>query len=104
MTVVHYAEYLCRVPDKQYVKYEVPLLHNGKKEWRRVAQMSRDGFVRAVQGANEDYIETVVRAYLATGRQRTGSVGEAPAHLFDAGDLVGFAVSFFERDYGGNRL
>ena len=103
VTVIHYAEYLCAVPDKLYVNYEVPLLRNGKKEWRRVAQMNRDGFVRAVQGAEEDYIETVVRAYLATGRLHKSRVGEASTYLFDAKDLVDFAVSFFDRNYGSNR-
>ncbi len=103
VTVIHYAEYLCAVPDKQCINYEVPLLRNGKKEWHRVAQMNRDGFVRAVQGAEEDYIETVVRAYLATGRQHNGRVGETSVYLFDARDLVDFAVSFFDRNYGSNR-
>ncbi len=103
LTVIHYAEYLCAVPDKQYINYEVPLLRNGKKEWRRVAQMNRDGFVRAAQGAKEDYIETVVRAYLATGQQHKSRVGEASAYLFDARYLVDFAVSFFDRNYGSSR-
>ena len=103
VTVVHYAEYLCEVPDKQYVNYEVPLLRNGNKVWRRVEQMNRDGFIRPVQNFDEDYIAQVVRAYLAAERHRTGRVGEALAYLFDAADLVDFAISFFERNYAGGR-
>ncbi len=100
VTLVHYAEYLCQVPNKQYVAYEVPLLRNGKKVWRRVEQMNRDGFTQSVQHADEDYVERVVRAYLAIGRHRAGRVGEASAHLIESGDLVDFAVAFFERNYG----
>lgn len=103
VTVIHYAEYLCEVPDKQYVNYEVPLLRNGNRVWCRVEQMNRDGFIRPLQNVDEDYIAQVVRAYLAAERHHTGRVGEALAYLFDAADLVDFAVSFFERNHAGGR-
>ncbi len=100
VTAVHYAEYLCDVPDKQFVCYEVPLLQDGRKVWQRAEQMNRDGFVRAVQGTDHDYIEAVARAYAATGRAGSGEVAVARCHLFDAADFVAFAVADFERLYG----
>ncbi len=102
-TVVHLAEYRCAVPDKLTVAYEVPLLRDGDKRWCRVEQMERDGFVPSVRGADEDHIERVVRAYLNATHHQAGRVGEAPACLLDAADLVDFAVADFERHYGGDR-
>ncbi len=100
VSAVHYAEYLCDVPDKQFVTYEVPLLREGRKVWCPVSQMNRDGFLRAAQGRPVDYIEEVTRGYLETRRHREGQIAEAQAYLFAAADYVDFAVGFLKRNFG----
>jgi len=99
-TILHYAEYLCEVPSKRHVHYEVPILENGTKVWKRVTQMNRDAFVPDAQGLDPDYLEQVTRAYIATGRHLEGLVGSAQSHLFDMTDLVPFAIRYFESEYG----
>ena len=98
-TILHYAEYLCQVPAKRYVHYEVPTLENGRKVWRHVTQMNRDAFVAQAEGLDPDYLEQVIRAYINAGRHTEGQVGSANAYLFEMTDLVPFAVHFFEERF-----
>ena len=99
-TILHYAEYLAQVSDKRYVRYEVPILENRCKVWRRVTQMNRDAFVPGAEGLEPDYLEQVIRGYCATRKHREGQVGAARAYLFDMADLVPFAVRYFEDHFG----
>lgn len=102
VSVVHYAEYLCNVPNKQFVTYEVPLLNTRQKAWCPVTQMDRDGFVPAARSASEDYVEQVTGAYIESCPHHSGRVGQANAYLFEAADYVDFAVAFLERRFGSN--
>lgn len=99
-TILHYAEYLCEVPSKQFVHYEVPILENGIKVWRHVTQMNRDAFVPGAEGLDPDYLEQVIRAYIEAGRHAEGLVGSAQSYLFEMTDLVPFAIRHFEQRYG----
>jgi aminoglycoside 3-N-acetyltransferase/aminoglycoside 3-N-acetyltransferase-2 len=99
-TILHYAEYLARVPEKRYVRYEVPILEHGRKVWHQVTQMNRDAFVAAAESLDPDYLEQVIRAYLGTGRHSEGKVGAAQAYLFEMADLVPFAVRYLENRFG----
>jgi aminoglycoside N3'-acetyltransferase len=98
-TILHFAEYLADVPGKRFVRYEVPLLENGQKVWRKVIQMNRDAFVPGAEGLDPDYLEQVIRAYLDTGRHLEGRVGATQAYLFEMTDLVPFAKRHFEDCY-----
>jgi aminoglycoside 3-N-acetyltransferase len=47
----------------------------------------------------EDYIEHIARSALAADAGRSGQLGEATAHLFDARRLVEHAVGWIERNF-----
>ena len=47
-----------------------------------------------VDHPGEDYFATILQAYLATGRARTGRVGGATSELLDAADLVAFGQAW----------
>lgn len=100
VTAVHYAEYLADIPGKRSVTYEVPVLEDGRKTWKPVVQMRRDGFVDAVENAVYDHVGRTVEAYVAARGLTPRKVGDAETWAFDAGDVVNFAVSEFERLYG----
>jgi aminoglycoside 3-N-acetyltransferase len=53
-----------------------------------------------VEGMPEGYFGDVTRAFLKTGRARTGPVGGAQASLIPAAALVEFAVACMERELG----
>ena len=99
VSAIHYAEYHCDVPDKQFVAYEVPLLREGRKLWCPVSQMNREGFLLSVQGRPVDYIEEVTGAYLQSQPHKEGRVAEAQAYLFKAADYVNFAVGYLKREF-----
>lgn len=97
ITLLHYAEFLADVPDKRVVNYRMPVLQNGKRVWVDLEEYDTDGHIVDWQG--EDYFAIIGREYLSSGRGGSGKVGEAKSYLFDAKDLVDFAVPWMERTF-----
>jgi len=101
VSLVHHAEAVAQVPDKRRVTYRYPVLEGGQRVWRSFSDIdTSDGalpYERVI--GEEDYIEHVARSALAVGSGRSGPVGEATAHLFDARALVGHAVGWIERNF-----
>ncbi|MDQ8703659.1 aminoglycoside 3-N-acetyltransferase [Streptomyces sp. LHD-70] len=103
MTLLHHAEALADAPGKRYVTYEQPVLAEGHRVWRRFLDIDSEhgafdyaGVVREGQ----DPFETITRALLAAGHGRSGPVGAAESHLFEAEQVVAFAVDWIERKLG----
>jgi aminoglycoside 3-N-acetyltransferase len=94
MTLLHHAEHLADIPGKHIRRYETPVLVDGVKTWRWVEEFDTSDPV--VDGLPGDYFATIVTDYLATGRGRTGTVGEAESLLVEAADVVAFAVNWLE--------
>ncbi|WP_439519760.1 aminoglycoside 3-N-acetyltransferase [Hydrogenophaga sp.] len=98
ITVLHYAEAIADLPGKRRVSYEQPVLdEHGRKVWRRADELDSNGILDcfAEEGAM-DAVETIARAYAAEGRHRTGRVGQAQCHLFDAQDIVSYGKAWLE--------
>jgi aminoglycoside N3'-acetyltransferase len=98
VTVLHYAEAIADIPDKRRVSYEQPVLdEHGRKVWRYADEWDSNGILDcfAEEGAM-DAVETIARAYASEGRHRTGRVGRADCHLFDAQDIVAFGKGWLE--------
>lgn len=100
LSLLHYAEYLARVPDKRIVRYSTPVLSQGRREWIEVEELdSGDGIVDW-PGPDGDYFRAIMEEFLARGRRRQGPVGAAQSYLFDAAELVDFATIWMEREFG----
>ena len=100
VTVLHYAETIAEIPDKRIVRYRMPILREGKRVWVEIEDIDTgEGIVEG--HSNEEYFAEIVREYLASGKGRWGTVGAAPSYLFDAAELVRFAVRWLERSFGG---
>jgi len=97
ITLLHYAENEADVPNKQIVRYKMPILQNGQRVWVDVEEFDTCGNI--LPNA-EEYFEVIPREYLSSGKGRTGKVGAAQSYLFDAADFVRFAVEWLERKYG----
>lgn len=94
VTLLHYAEFLCDMPDKRRVTRHRHIAAPDGPVVRTVNCLDdSDGIVA---GANdlEDYFITITRAALAAGLATVGRVGAATAELFDAGQLVDFAADW----------
>lgn len=93
VTVLHFAEYLVPLEGKRRVRRHCLVRdRDGRPEVRAVECLDdSDGIV---DHPGEDYFAQILRAYLATGRARTGRVGHAPTEVIDAADIVAFGVEW----------
>ena len=98
ITLLHYAEHLAKVPDKRVVRYRMPVLRDGQRVWVELEEFDTSKGI--VDWRGEDYFATIGREFLSAGRGRSGLVGAARSHLFDAQELVDFGVRWMERTFG----
>ncbi|MEV7615461.1 aminoglycoside N-acetyltransferase AAC(3)-VIII [Streptomyces sp. NPDC089799] len=103
LTLLHHAEALAEAPGKRYVTYEQPITVDGKRVWRRFRDVDTEteafDYGRAVPAGVWPF--TVIAGdMLAAGFGRTGTVGAAPSHLFEAPDVVRFGVDWIESRLG----
>jgi aminoglycoside 3-N-acetyltransferase len=94
-TVLHYAEYLADLPDKRRTRWDYVIVGPGGPEHVWVDCL--DDNQGLVDWGGDDYFAEILRAYLALGRHREGSVGRGAAELIDARDLVAFGTRWMER-------
>ena len=101
VTLVHHAEAVAGVPDKRRVVYHYPIFAGGERVWRTFSDIdTSEGalpYGRVI--GEEDYIEYIARSALAGGCGKSGSVGGATAHLFEARPLVKHAVAWIEQNF-----
>jgi len=99
VSLLHHAEHIAPLPNKRIVINKTPILREGARVWVEFAEFDTGDSIVPGESA-EVYFEQIVRDYLTTGRGRAGQVGQAHAYLFDAADLVAFAVAWMVRRWG----
>jgi aminoglycoside 3-N-acetyltransferase len=100
MTILHHAEHKAKVPGKRVIRYEVPFATTRGTEWRTCEEFDTSHPV--VDGLADDYFGTIVGEFLANGRGRRGTIGNAASVLVPAAGIVGFAVDWIEQRCGGS--
>jgi len=98
ITLLHHAEHMARVPHKRVVRNTVPVLREGQRVWITFEEFDTCEGIR--DRAPEEYFGTIAHEYLSSGAGCCGEVGAARATLFDAADLVRFAIQWMERVWG----
>jgi aminoglycoside 3-N-acetyltransferase II len=102
VTFLHFTEAVADIPGKRRVSYEVPVLENGSKVWRRAVEFDSNGIIEAYAHEDRpDAVETIATAYVRLGRHREGLVGQARTLLLDAQDLHAFGLDYLERHHRG---
>jgi aminoglycoside 3-N-acetyltransferase len=100
VTLVHHAEAVAKVQDKRRVLYRYPVFEGDQRVWRMFSDIdTSEGALPYEHLIAEDYIAYFARSALAAGYGRSGQLGEATAHLFEARPLVEHAVSWIERNF-----
>ena len=100
VTLIHYAEHLVPLAGKRRVRRHRLVAGPAGPTVRVIETLDdTDGIV---DHPGEDYFAVILRAYLAGGRARVGSVGDATSELLDATDLVDFSVAWMARHLGGS--
>jgi aminoglycoside 3-N-acetyltransferase len=97
IALLRYAECLAKVPNKRVLKYRMPALREGNRVWVDIEEYdTRWGIV---DWPGEDYNELIVQEYLLSGKGESRKIGSAWSYLFDANDLVNFAVQWMDRNF-----
>lgn len=90
-TYLHYAEHIADIPDKRVARFKVPVLENGGRVWRAMAEF--DTSSEGVHANCPDrFFAVIVDGYLAASGNRGGLVGDATCFLLDARGLLAFAL------------
>ena len=98
MTLLHHAEHLADIPDKRIIRYEAPILVDGKTVWRRFEEF--DTPIRCRDGLPDDYFATIVEAFLAPETASAAASATRPSVLVPAAEMVGFGVEWLESRFG----
>jgi len=101
VTLVHHAEAVAEVPHKRRLSYQYPVFEGGERLWRTFSDIdTSEGALpyERVTG-DEDYIQHIARSALEAGVGTSGPVGDATAYLFEAREMVEYAVGWIERNF-----
>jgi aminoglycoside 3-N-acetyltransferase len=94
ITLLHYAEHKAPLPGKRIVRYRRLMPGDGQPVWIDFEEFDTSRPVCDV--LPENCFEQIAEAYLASGRGRTGRIGDASSFLFEAADLIPFAIAWLE--------
>jgi aminoglycoside 3-N-acetyltransferase len=101
VTFLHYAEHIVDIPDKRITRFKVPVLENGERVWREMAEVDTS------QGAHaswpDRFFSVLVDGYLAETNNRGGRVGGAESYLASARRLLEHALREMTAVAGSDR-
>ena len=90
VTFLHYAEHIVDVPGKRVARFRVPVLEDGRRVWRDMAEY--DTSQPAHASWPERLFGEIVEGYLAKTGNAGALVGDARAHLIDARGLLAWGL------------
>ena len=95
VTYLHYAEHIGDFPDKRIVRFKVPVLEDGFRVWREMAEV--DTGEKAHENWPDHFFARIVDGYLEQSGNRGGRVGNAVSHLISAPALLTYALNEMSR-------
>jgi aminoglycoside 3-N-acetyltransferase len=102
VTYLHYAEHIADFPDKRVVRFKVPVLEDGVRVWREMAEV--DTSEKAHENWPDRFFGKIVDDYLESTANRGGTVGNAASYLIPAKSLLTVALEAMERTATGKRV
>ena len=91
VTFLHYGEHIVDIPGKRIARFKVPVIENGARVWRDMAEFNTAG-----DGAHanwpDGFFAMITDAHLAATSNRGGKVGDAECYLLSARELLDFAL------------
>lgn len=94
VTFLHHAEHLADVDGKRVVRYQVPLLVDGRRVWRWCEEF--DTSEPCHPAWPEDVFRQIVDAWLRQTGSEGGRIGKAESFLLEARPLLAFACEVLE--------
>jgi aminoglycoside 3-N-acetyltransferase len=91
VTFLHHAEHIVDIPAKHIARYRVPVLEDGQRVWRDMAEVDTSD-----RGAHSNwpdrFFARIVDTYLAQTNNTGARVGDAQSFLLDSRGLLELAV------------
>jgi aminoglycoside 3-N-acetyltransferase len=95
VTYLHYPEHIGDFPDKRIARFKVPVLEDGHRVWREMAEV--DTSERAHENWPDSFFAQIVDGYIRQSGVSAGTVGNAPSWLIPARDLLRHALGEMTR-------
>lgn len=95
VTYLHYAEHIADFPDKRIVRFKVPVLEDGHRVWREMAEI--DTSEKAHDNWPERFFSRIVDDFLDDTGNRGAKVGNAESYLIPGQGLLKAALREMER-------
>jgi aminoglycoside 3-N-acetyltransferase len=96
VTFLHYVEHVVDFPGKRVARFKVPVLADGVRAWRDMAEFDTSG-----DGVHPnwppDFFARIMDGYLSASANAGGRVGSAVSHYLPARDLFDFAAPVMKR-------
>jgi aminoglycoside 3-N-acetyltransferase len=99
VTLLHHAEAIASAPGKRTVTYEIALADGTTRSYTDI-ETSRGAYPYDALGLQADEFSVIANDALSAGIGIRGQVGAADCHLFPAGELTAFAVSWIDERFG----
>ena len=99
VTYLHYPEHIGDFPDKRIARFKVPVLEDGHRVWREMAEV--DTSVKANENWPDGFFAQIVDAFLERSGNRGGRVGKASSFLIPAQELLEYALHEMQRVAAG---
>jgi aminoglycoside 3-N-acetyltransferase len=95
VTFLHYVEHIADIPEKRVARFKVPVLEQGRRVWREMAEFDTSG-AGVHPNWPDRFFATIVEGYLAATGNQGGRVGDAISYLIPAAGLLAFARPLME--------
>ena len=95
VTYLHYPEHIGDFPDKRVVRFKVPVLEDGHRVWREMAEV--DTGEKAHENWPEGFFAQIVDAFLESTGNEGGPVGNARSYVIPARGLLEHALTEMQR-------
>ena len=99
VTYLHYPEHIADFADKRIARFKVPVLVNGQRVWRDMAEVDTE--TKAHENWPDSFFAKIVGGYLSETGNGGGLVGNARSYLMPARGLLRFALLEMERVAAG---
>lgn len=95
VTYLHYPEHIGDFPDKRVVRFKVPVLEDGHRVWREMAEV--DTGEKAHENWPDGFFAQIVDAFLVSTGNAGGPVGNARSYVIPARGLLEHALTEMQR-------
>lgn len=96
LTILHHAEHRAHIPDKRVVRYQMPMIQDGKRVWIELEEFDTASGIVNWDGPGEYFFDLIGLDFLESGQCSSGMVASAQSYLFNAQALVEFGVDWIE--------